>query len=440
MQSSRDASDVDREVPAVSIAPEGIIAGDPTVLAALCERRARAVLSYCRRVSAPGLSAQACAEAFAEFRRTIAQVPDPEALDPDAALLRETRYAAAAHAPDIGLPPGIRGRIQRTHCGTTAFAMAARDSGEISLAACRRLASHIRHCVVCRETDARALAAEREYRDPPIKTLPRGVASAVLAALEAALNEGTVPRKPVAATASAPDADLTENNDVMAVPARPGAAARDDAVDVPLLHEFDLSPTENPPRNAKPASAYSEPVYAPASSFFASWRRKKAVPAVVTSAVVAVGAVGLALAMSSPSTSPTPSSPPVDGDAIRGRGAAPAVSEPPARSASKRSGTAAGEKAAARQRAARARSKRRRATSRVEAPSPARTRPPVQPVPQVVSPPPASVRPPPAPVQPSPAPAPSPLPSRGASPSLSGEPVPSRPIPPGGDFSVEGET
>ena len=46
-----------------AVTPEGVRAGDPAALAALCERRGGAVLAYCREVCDPGDAPLAAAEA-----------------------------------------------------------------------------------------------------------------------------------------------------------------------------------------------------------------------------------------------------------------------------------------------------------------------------------------------------------------------------------------
>src|SRR3954452_20928769 len=85
--------------PTAVVTPSGVRDGDPPTLAALAERRGRAVLAYCERVCAPGDAVAAASEALARFRRSVAGTGDPVSLDPEQALLRATRYAAAAHAP-----------------------------------------------------------------------------------------------------------------------------------------------------------------------------------------------------------------------------------------------------------------------------------------------------------------------------------------------------
>src|SRR5687768_8007389 len=84
--------------PTAAVTPQGVRDGDPVVLAALTERRGAAVLAYCEHV-APGVAPAAAADAFARFRRDVVEARDPLALDPEAALLRATRLAAAARAP-----------------------------------------------------------------------------------------------------------------------------------------------------------------------------------------------------------------------------------------------------------------------------------------------------------------------------------------------------
>jgi hypothetical protein len=112
-----------------AVTAAGIIDGDHDVLAALCERRGGAVLAYCRHISAPGLSAQA----FARFRLDVAEATDPEALDPDATLLRATRYVAAAHVLQfVPLAPVPGLGLGRAWCPAVPQAIASRESGELS--------------------------------------------------------------------------------------------------------------------------------------------------------------------------------------------------------------------------------------------------------------------------------------------------------------------
>jgi hypothetical protein len=54
-----------------AVTPQGIRAGDPAALAALCERRGGAVLAYCREVCEPAAASAAAAEALACFRAAV---------------------------------------------------------------------------------------------------------------------------------------------------------------------------------------------------------------------------------------------------------------------------------------------------------------------------------------------------------------------------------
>src|SRR5690348_15900794 len=90
--------------PTAVVTASGVRDGDPPTLAALAERRGRAVLAYCEQVCGPGEAVTAAADALARFRRSVADADDPVSLDPELALLRATRYAAAAHAPAVGAP------------------------------------------------------------------------------------------------------------------------------------------------------------------------------------------------------------------------------------------------------------------------------------------------------------------------------------------------
>src|SRR4051794_33700153 len=95
-----------------AVTPSGVRDGDPPTLAALAERRGQAVLAYCEHVGAPGQAVPAASDALAAFRRSVADASNPLTLDPEEALLRATRYAAAAHAPSGSEAPrpGVLGR------------------------------------------------------------------------------------------------------------------------------------------------------------------------------------------------------------------------------------------------------------------------------------------------------------------------------------------
>src|SRR4051812_13348096 len=156
---------------AVPITARGVAEGDPAVLATLQKRRGGAVLAYCRHVCIPGAAPRASAEAFAAFRREVAEAPDPTALDPEQALLRATRYAAAAHAPRFlrakrGLMRLGLGRSQR--CMRVPDDLAARESGEGGGRLWRwRLARHVANCDTCKGAEARVVSAEQAYHASP---------------------------------------------------------------------------------------------------------------------------------------------------------------------------------------------------------------------------------------------------------------------------------
>src|SRR5436305_5305194 len=84
--------------PAVSA--RGVLDGDPTALADLCDLRGPAVVAYCDAVCGPAAAVEAAAAAFAAFRATAAGATHPLAINPDTLLLAKARDAAPAHAPD----------------------------------------------------------------------------------------------------------------------------------------------------------------------------------------------------------------------------------------------------------------------------------------------------------------------------------------------------
>jgi len=190
----------DRGAGRTAVTAAAILQGDRSVLAALCEWRGGSVFEYCQHVSDQQLPEQACTEAFARFRRDIAEAPDAAALDLDAMLLRATRTAAArrALAVEAPRPPGEAAR-----CAAAPQAIAARENGDISPRGRRRLASHLGDCTVCSEAEARALAAERAYREPSSRPLPPALTAAILTAL----GETVPPVTRGAAEAAAPADD-----------------------------------------------------------------------------------------------------------------------------------------------------------------------------------------------------------------------------------------
>src|SRR3954468_455897 len=138
-------------VPAATTAvtPQGVRDGDPLVLAALTERRGAAVHAYCEAV-APDHAEAAAAEAFARFRRDVVAARDPLALDPEAALVRATRLAAAARAPRAD---STHGRGRGGACALVRELLAARAEGELTDGDRGRLARHLERCPACRAAE-----------------------------------------------------------------------------------------------------------------------------------------------------------------------------------------------------------------------------------------------------------------------------------------------
>ena len=171
-------------VPAATsaVTPQGVRDGDPLVLAALTERRGGAVLAYCEAV-APGEGAVAAADAFARFRRDVVAARNPLALDPEVALVRATRLAAAAHAPRVeNGGGGLLGR-RGGACGLVPELLAARAEGRLTDGDRGRLARHLERCPACRAAEERFRAAERAYRDAADGPPPQPVALELMRAL-----------------------------------------------------------------------------------------------------------------------------------------------------------------------------------------------------------------------------------------------------------------
>src|SRR3954470_21618934 len=145
--------------PTAVVTPSGVRDGDPPTLAALAERRGGAVLAYCGRVCVPGDAGAAGADALARFRRSVATAADPLALDPEEALLRATRYGAAAHAPRDGDSGAARGRLLGRRdggpCAMVPELLAAQASGDLSVGDRARLARHLHRCPSCRSAEER---------------------------------------------------------------------------------------------------------------------------------------------------------------------------------------------------------------------------------------------------------------------------------------------
>jgi hypothetical protein len=169
------------ELPIVT--PDGVRDGDRAALHGLTERRGAAVLAYTERVAAPGLEVDAAAEAFARFRAAVIAADDPTTLDPERALLRGTRYAAAAVAPvDLPLRARVRGD-RAAACAIVPELLVARAERELGEADARRLSRHLDRCGACRSVERRFRAGEHAYREAPDAPPPPHAAGAILQAL-----------------------------------------------------------------------------------------------------------------------------------------------------------------------------------------------------------------------------------------------------------------
>src|SRR4051794_40787428 len=174
--------------PTAVVTASGVRDGDPPTLAALAERRGRAVLAYCDQVCGPGQAVAAAADALARFRRSVADASDPLALDPEVALLRSTRYAAAAHAPAIGAPAPRHGLLGRRGgpCAIVPELLAALAAGDLTDGDRARLARHLERCPACRAAEERSQAAEVAYRTAPDVAPEQPITAALMRALLAA--------------------------------------------------------------------------------------------------------------------------------------------------------------------------------------------------------------------------------------------------------------
>src|SRR3954447_1710951 len=152
--------------PTAAVTPRGVREGDPPTLAALAERRGGAVLAYGEQVCAPGEALAAAADALARFRRSVAEADDPLTLDPEQALLRATRYAAAARAPHPAQAPRRLGR-RGGPWGLVPELLAARASGDLTEGDSSRLARHLEGCAACREAEERFNGGEFAYLAAP---------------------------------------------------------------------------------------------------------------------------------------------------------------------------------------------------------------------------------------------------------------------------------
>jgi hypothetical protein len=180
-----------------AVTPEGVRAGDPAALAALCERRGAAVLAYCREVCAADDAPLAAAEALARFRAAVWAAGDAAGLEPERLMLSATRHAAAARARTPGEPGGARRILGRGHTDTCARMpglIVARAENLLGSADLDRLSRHLERCSSCRATEAAFRRAERAYVATAHAPLDTATIALLLAALaEAAPVDGELP-------------------------------------------------------------------------------------------------------------------------------------------------------------------------------------------------------------------------------------------------------
>jgi hypothetical protein len=149
-----------------AVTPHGVREGDAAALAALCERRGRAVLAYAREVCAPADAPGAAAEALARFRAAVWVSGHAAGVDPERLLLGATRHAAAACArqpTEVGTARRIMRRDHTEVCAQIPALLVARAEGLLGDADQDRLARHLDRCSSCRETEAAFRRAERAY-------------------------------------------------------------------------------------------------------------------------------------------------------------------------------------------------------------------------------------------------------------------------------------
>jgi hypothetical protein len=148
------------------VTPEGVRAGEPGALAALCGRRGAAVLAYCREVCDPEPAALAAAEALARFRAAVWASADAADLDPEHLLLSATRHAAAARARTPSEASATRrmlGRGSTMTCARMPALIVARTENLLGTGDLDRLSRHLDRCPTCRATEAAFRRAERAY-------------------------------------------------------------------------------------------------------------------------------------------------------------------------------------------------------------------------------------------------------------------------------------
>jgi hypothetical protein len=170
------------------VTPAGVRDGDPAALEGVLQRRGPAVLAYCELACRPQAAATVSAEAFAGFRAEVARAERPEAVDPEALLLSQTRRAAARHAPHSEPRRGLLARRTpgRNACELMPELLVARTDGTLSEADRDRLARHLERCEACQAIARRFHAAERAYGDPPPEPISGEVFGRLLSALASA--------------------------------------------------------------------------------------------------------------------------------------------------------------------------------------------------------------------------------------------------------------
>jgi hypothetical protein len=204
-----------------AITPQGVRAGDPAALAALCERRGRAVLAYCREVCEPADAAPAAAEALARFRAAVWAAGDAPELEPETLLLGATRHAAAASARRPAEPRATRRIVGRAHtevCAQVPALIVARAESLLGAADQDRLARHLERCSSCRETEAAFRRAERAYGASSHPQLDSATTALLLGALAEAAPIEPAPVEELPAPAPQPLAPEPPAPEVVAEP------------------------------------------------------------------------------------------------------------------------------------------------------------------------------------------------------------------------------
>lgn len=184
------------------VTPQGVRAGEPGALAALCERRGGAVLAYCREVCEPGDAPLAAAEALARFRAAVWAAGDASDLDPERLLLSATRHAAADRAEVAHGSSATRrllGRDQTMTCARMPALIVARAENLLGTADLDRLSRHLERCTTCRATEAAFRRAERAYVATTHAPLDTSTTALFLGALAEAAPVAAVPEPELAA-------------------------------------------------------------------------------------------------------------------------------------------------------------------------------------------------------------------------------------------------